>query len=68
MELIRVSADPKCSSHIQNSIKQIDVILDHRYFAHPLKGLFGLAGLKHDQDFVSVLEVIGKHPSNPFIS
>lgn len=58
MEIIRQAADPKCSSHLENSIKQVDFILDHKVFSHPLKGLFGLSGLKHDVDFVSVLQVI----------
>ncbi|KAF9464098.1 serine carboxypeptidase S28-domain-containing protein [Collybia nuda] len=56
MEIIRQAADPKCSSHLENSIKQIDFILDHKLFSHPLKALFGLAGLKHDVDFVSVVQ------------
>jgi len=56
MEVIRAAADPKCSSHIQKSIETIDLILDQHRFAHPLKALFGLAGLEHDVDFVSLLE------------
>lgn len=57
MEVIRVSADPKCALHLENSINAIDLILDQRIFSSRLKALFGLKGLKHDEDFVSVLEV-----------
>ncbi|KAF8228544.1 peptidase S28 [Tricholoma matsutake] len=56
MDVIRIYADPKCSAHLENSIKAIDFILDQRIFSSRLKALFGLAGLEHDEDFVSVLE------------
>jgi len=57
METIRVAADPKCSSHLEKSIQTIDSILAHRRFTRPLKALFGLGDLEHDEDFVSVIEV-----------
>jgi hypothetical protein len=57
MDVIRIYAEPKCSSHIENSIKTIDLILDHRVLSSRIKALFGLAGLEHDDDFVAVLEV-----------
>jgi len=56
MDVIRVYADPKCSSHLVNSINAIDLILDAHVFTPRLKALFGLEGLQHDVDFVSVLE------------
>ncbi|KIK69784.1 hypothetical protein GYMLUDRAFT_34181 [Collybiopsis luxurians FD-317 M1] len=56
MDIIRRYADPKCSEHLQNSIKTIDSILDHRVLAKPLKRLFGVHGLKRDVDFVSLVE------------
>ncbi|KAG5653760.1 hypothetical protein H0H81_010847 [Sphagnurus paluster] len=56
MEVIRLAADPKCSSHLENSIKTIDQILDHRIFVGRLKALFGLKDLEHDEDFVALLE------------
>ncbi|KAF8073998.1 serine carboxypeptidase S28-domain-containing protein [Lyophyllum atratum] len=56
MEVIRKAADPKCSSHLENSIVTIDNILDHPRLAPYLKGLFGLKDLQHDVDFVSLLE------------
>lgn len=63
MEIIRRAADPTCSSHLENSIKTIDAILDDGRFTRVLKGLFGLADLEHDEDFVSLLEVgIYFHP------
>lgn len=57
MEVIRKAAEPKCSSYLENSISTIDSILAIRPLRRPLKGLFGLAGLKHDEDFVSLLQV-----------
>lgn len=57
MDVIRIYADPKCSTRLESSIKTIDLILDGRIFAPRIKALFGLAGLKHDEDFVAVLEV-----------
>src|SRR5882762_2796828 len=57
MEIIRKAADPKCSSHLQNSIFTIDTILAIPRMNKMLKGLFGLADLQHDEDFVSVLGV-----------
>jgi len=56
MEIIRKAADPKCSSHIENSISTIDTILAIPQLKTVLKGLFGLADLQHDEDFVSVLQ------------
>ncbi|KAJ3503107.1 hypothetical protein NMY22_g18365 [Coprinellus aureogranulatus] len=56
MTVIRDAADPKCSARIVSSIASIDAILERGYFKKQLKGLFGLAGLEHDQDFVSLLE------------
>jgi hypothetical protein len=57
MEVIRRAADPKCASSLENSIETIDAILAHRRLKWPLKALFGLADLEHDEDFVSVIEV-----------
>lgn len=57
MEVIRTAAEPKCSSHLENSISTIDSMLAARPLRYPLKRLFGLAGLEHDEDFVSLLQV-----------
>jgi hypothetical protein len=57
MSIIRDAADPACSSRLVNSIATIDAILRQGTFKRPLKALFGLADLKHDEDFASVLEV-----------
>lgn len=57
MEIIRKAADPKCSSHLENTISSIDSILAIPRMSTVLKGLFGLASLQHNEDFVSVLEV-----------
>ncbi|KAJ7160080.1 serine carboxypeptidase S28-domain-containing protein [Mycena filopes] len=56
MEIIRNAADPVCSGHLENSIKTIDAILSGGRFTRPLKALFGLGGLVHDEDFASVIE------------
>jgi hypothetical protein len=57
MDVIRLAADPKCSSNLVNSITTIDSLLKIRTLRGQLKKLFGLGGLASDQDFVSVLTV-----------
>ena len=57
MEIIRRAADPIYSRNLQHSIELIDALLDISITRKPLKALFGLAGLEHDEDFVSLLEV-----------
>ncbi|THU97122.1 peptidase S28 [Dendrothele bispora CBS 962.96] len=59
MDVIRKAADPTCSKHLQNSVETIDAILahdTHGLLAKPLKALFGIHDLKHDVDFVSLIE------------
>ncbi|CCM03509.1 uncharacterized protein FIBRA_05643 [Fibroporia radiculosa] len=55
MDIIRRAADPECSANIQSAIEAIDTILSISQLRTPLKGLFGLAGLEHDEDFASLL-------------
>ncbi len=57
MEIIRNAADPKCSAHLEKSIKTIDSLLAIPQLKRQLKGLFGLADLEHDEDFASLIEV-----------
>ncbi len=57
MDVIRLAADPKCSSNLVNSITTIDSMLKIGTLRAPLKKLFGLGGLASDHDFVSVLTV-----------
>lgn len=57
MEIIRKAADPKCSAHLENAVQTIDSILSSGRLSRPLKALFGLADLRHDEDFASVIEV-----------
>lgn len=57
MEIIRGAADPKCVSHLENSVNIIDTILLTGIFKKQLKGLFGLADLAHDDDFASTISV-----------
>lgn len=56
-DVIRLAADAKCSANLVKSISTIDGMLKISYLRGPLKKLFGLDGLKSDQDFVSVLTV-----------
>ncbi|KAI0648136.1 peptidase S28 [Trametes meyenii] len=56
MEIIRRAADPECSQNLQTSIEIIDALLDIPITRKPLKALFGLAELEHDEDFASLLE------------
>jgi len=54
-DVIRLSADPVCSAHIQNAISTVDSLLGIGLFKNLVKRLFGLRDLKHDGDFASVL-------------
>jgi hypothetical protein len=64
LEVIRLAAEPECASSLENSIQTIDNILSHQRISAPLKALFGLAGLKHDEDFASLIAVSCSHLSN----
>lgn len=56
-EVIRRTNNLTCTAHIESAIRAIDDILDKGpVLSLPLKALFGLQGLEHDDDFVSVLE------------
>ncbi|KAI5119050.1 hypothetical protein M0805_005916 [Coniferiporia weirii] len=56
MDIIRRAADPQCSKHLVTSIAAIDhVLLYMPRLRKPLKALFGLADLQHDDDFASLL-------------
>ncbi|KAG8954371.1 hypothetical protein FRC04_011697 [Tulasnella sp. 424] len=54
-EVIRRTNNQTCVEHIVSAVATIDRILDIPLMSNPLKALFGLQGLKHDDDFVSVL-------------
>ncbi|TCD70549.1 hypothetical protein EIP91_002895 [Steccherinum ochraceum] len=54
MEIIRKAADPKCSEHLEEAVKAIDNLLETKLRV-PLKQLFGLGELEHDDDFVSLI-------------
>ncbi|KAG6898404.1 hypothetical protein C0992_004115 [Termitomyces sp. T32_za158] len=55
MEVIRRAADSECSGDLEQSIIMIDSALDTPQSRGPLKELFGLKDLQHDDDFVSLL-------------
>ncbi|KAG9017151.1 hypothetical protein FRB90_001575 [Tulasnella sp. 427] len=54
-EVIRRTNNQTCVEHIVSAVATIDRILDIPLMSNPLKALFGLQGLKHDDDFGSVL-------------
>jgi hypothetical protein len=54
-DIIRLNADPKCSSHLEGAVSTIDDVLKSRG-KKALKSLFGLGALEHDEDFASLLE------------
>lgn len=54
-EVIRRTNNQTCIQHIQSAVATVDRVLDIPLMSSPLKALFGLQGLKHDDDFVSVL-------------
>ncbi|KAL0945264.1 hypothetical protein HGRIS_000775 [Hohenbuehelia grisea] len=56
MDIIGRAADQQCMLHLVKSIETIDAILNLGRLSGPLKRLFGLNGLAHDEDFVSVIE------------
>ena len=63
MDIIRTAMEPKCAAHLVGAVETIDNILAmsrqggrRAGMAKMLKGLFGLASLEHDEDFVSLLE------------
>jgi hypothetical protein len=57
MDVIRLAADPKCSSNLVDSISMIDSPLKFGLLRDRLKTFLGLSELQSDKDFVSVLEV-----------
>jgi hypothetical protein len=57
METIRLAAEPKCASNLERSIQTIDNTLKQPLLSKPLKALFGLEDLEHNEDFVSLLTV-----------
>jgi hypothetical protein len=55
MDIIRTGAPEKCSQLIQASMAHIDSLILNPMSKTPLKTLFGLQGIEHDDDFVSVV-------------
>lgn len=55
MDVIRTGAPSKCSELIQSSMTHIDTLVVNPIANRPLKALFGLQGIEHDDDFVSVV-------------
>ena len=55
MDVIRTAAPKECSDRLISSITRVDDLLAHNWFRGPLKRLFGLGGVTHDDDFVSTL-------------
>ena len=59
MEIIRRAADIKCSGNIQLTVEIVDSLIGNPITSRAIKSLFGLAGLQHNEDFASILEVCG---------
>ena len=59
MDTIRLATDPICSANLVRSVATVDALLNVPLVGKRLKGLFGLADLESDQDFVQLLTV---HP------
>ena len=55
MDIIRTAAPKECSDRLISSIARVDNLLARPWFRGPLKRLFGLGGLTHDDDFASTL-------------
>jgi Serine carboxypeptidase S28 len=55
MDIIRTAAPKECSDHLVSSIAHVDNLLARPWFRRPLRRLFGLGGLTHDDDFVSTI-------------
>ena len=55
MDIVRTAAPKDCSDRLVSSVTQVDNLLAQHWFRRPLKRLFGLGGLTHDDDFVSTL-------------
>lgn len=55
MDIIRTAASKECSDRLVSSIARVDNLLARPWFRGPLRRLFGLGGLTHDDDFVSTL-------------
>jgi len=55
MDTIRTAAPKECSDRLVSSIARVDNLLVRPWFRGPLKQLFGLGGLTHDDDFVATL-------------
>ena len=58
MDVIRRYANSTCSAHLVNYAETIDKLLKISPLSKIVKALFGLAGLKHDYDFISTIEVL----------
>jgi hypothetical protein len=57
MDVIRLAADPKCSSNLVNTITIVDSLVKFSPLRGRLKDLLDLSELESDKDFVSVLTV-----------
>ena len=55
MDIIRTAAPKECTDSLVSTIARVDNLLARPWFRRPLKRLFGLGGLTHDDDFVSTL-------------
>lgn len=57
MDVIRRSADRRCSRHLENFAVMIDSMLSQPGTKRAIKALFGLSALEYDYDFITTIEV-----------
>lgn len=56
-DVIRRAADPECAEYLEKATEFIDDVLFNGISRRRLKDLFGLADLRHDDDFASLITV-----------
>ena len=56
-DIIRQFAPADCIQQVETTITEVDDLLSDSKTEKPIKALFGLANLTHNQDFASLLSV-----------
>ena len=56
-DIIRQFAPSDCIKQVETTVETVDELLGNLKAHDVIKGLFGLANLTHDEDFVSILSV-----------
>ena len=56
-DIIRQFAPADCVQQIETTVNEVDDLLENPRGVQPIKALFGLPNVTHNQDFVSVISV-----------